>query len=306
MRILRLCFALLFVGLLVGEVQAAAAAKKATKKKGPKIVTRVDTLKKIDTLQKTDTLTVKKVDTLKVKDTAGQARMDSVAQALARCEVRGRSADSLLNLSRAREAASGKSLDSARRAAGDLSIQLGRQKDSLRALDSLRKVLAPDSNFVLFLPVSFDTVRHAEDSTLARALTRALYAAALTHKRIELWTPKGDEQRCNQPECWSTIARRKGAGQILTGMLTYSGDTLLYTSFMTSLVAGQVTRQSQVVGYHREADPSARFGRMAASQLFGIKDDVVEDKHVDSPLWRRVMLLGIFGIFAGTVTALSW
>lgn len=297
MRILRLCFALLFAGLFVGEVQAAA---KKTKKKEPKVVTRVDTLKKVDTL------TVKTVDTLKVRDTAGLAKLDSVAQALGRCEARGRSVDSLLNLSRTREAVAGKSLDSVRRAAGDLSIQLGRQKDSLRALDSLRKVLAPDSNFVLFLPVSFDTARHAGDSSLARALTRSLYAAALTHKRLELWTPKGDEQRCNQPECWSAIARRKGAGQILTGMLTYSGDTLLYTSFMTSLVAGQVTRQSQVVGYHREADPSGRFGRMAASQLFGIKDEVVEDKHVDSPLWRRVMLLGIFGIFAGTVTALSW
>lgn len=300
MRILRLCFALLFVGLFVGEVQAAAAAKKVTKKKGPKVVTRVDTL------QKTDTLTVKKVDTLKVQDSAGLAKLDSVAQALGRCEARGRSSDSLLGLSRTREAVAGKSLDSARRANGDLSIQLGRQKDSLRTLDSLRKVLAPDSNFVLFLPVSYDTVRHADDSGLAHALTRSLYAAALTQKRIELWTPKGNEQRCNQPECWSTIARRKGAGQILTGMLTYSDDTLLYTSFMTSLVAGQVTRQSQVVGYHREADPSARFGRMAASQLFGIKDDVIEDKHVDSPLWRRVMLLGIFAIFAGTVTAMSW
>ena len=80
----------------------------------------------------------------------------------------------------------------------------------------------------------------------------------------------------------------------------------MYSASMVSLPSGQVERQSLVVGYHREADPSGRFSRMAASQLFGVKNDILEDKHEDSPLWRRVALLGIFAIFAGTVTAISW
>jgi hypothetical protein len=292
MRILRFCFAFLLLGVLVHQTPAAPAAK-ASKKKAAKPA-------------RVDTLTVKTVDTLKVKDTAGLARQDSLANVLRGCESGRRSADSLLGLARLREASLGKSLDSTKRFSSDQSILLGRQKDSLRILDSLRRATAPDSNFVLFLPVSYDTTRHPGDSTLARALSRNLLASALSVKGFELWTPMGSELRCNQPECWSTIARRKGAGQILTGVLSYSGDTLIYSSFMTSMVAGQVTRQSQVVGYHRESDPAPRFSRMAASQLFGIKDEETENKHVDSPLWRRVMLLGIFGIFAGTAVALSW
>ena len=302
MRILRFCTALLLVGGLASQLHAAPAAKTKAKKKSVKIVTRTDTLM----VKSVDTLTVKSVDTLKVKDVEGLARLDSLVGALGRSEALRTAADSQLVQARLRESALGKVLDSTKRVSNDLSILLARQKDSLRTLDSLRRAHAPDSNLVLFLPISYDSVRHPKDSTLARALTRNLLSSAIAGKRFEVWTPKGKEQGCNQPECWSAIARRKGAGQILTGTLAYSGDTLIYSSFMTSLVTGQVTRQSLVVGYHRESDPAPRFSRMAASQLFGVKDEVVEDKHVDSPLWRRVMLLGVFGIFAGTVTALSW
>jgi hypothetical protein len=141
---------------------------------------------------------------------------------------------------------------------------------------------------------------------LARELTKTLFQGAQLYGKLELWEPKGAERRCNQPECWSAIARRKGAGQVLTGILRYSGDTLLYSAWTTSLVTSTITRQSEVVGYHREADQVPRFSRMASSQLFGIKDVEVESAHQESPLWRRVLLLGVFAAFAGTVVALSW
>jgi hypothetical protein len=296
MRILRLFFALILVGSFVQEIHAAAAtnAPVKRKRKASKVITRVDTLKKTDTLLRTDTLLMQ-----------DQRRLDSLSEALGTCRAVSVVVDSELAAERNAGLVLQKSLDSLRTAARDLSIQLARQTDSMRTLDSLRKALAPDSTQVLFLPVSYDTVRHPGDSTLARSLTRLLFAAALIPGQFSLYTPKGNDQRCNLPECWSAIARRRGAGQILTGTLSYSGDTLVYSSWMTSIVVGQVTRQSQVVGYRKESDPSGRFGRMAASQLFGIKDESLEDRRVDSPLWRRLLLLGVFGIFAGTVTALS-
>lgn len=307
MRILRHAIVILVTVLFWQEVHAAAAKPGAKgKKKAPKVkvITKVDTLRQVDTVQKVDTL--KKVDTLEVANQELKSRKDSLTLALGRCQASLHGADTLLGVMRARESGLTRSLDSTRRSAKDLSILLGRQTDSMRVLDSLRRTLAPDSTLVLFLPVSFDTARHPKDSVLAQSLTRSLHAVALQQKRYALWIPKGGDQGCNRSECWSEIASRKGAGKVLTGTLAYSGDTLMYSTSMVSLATGQVERQSLVIGYHREADPSGRFSRMAASQLFGVKNEMLEDKHVDSPLWRRVALLGIFAVFAGTVTAISW
>jgi len=304
MRTISVCLALIVSFLTAQGVIAApakapvkAAGKKA-KGKGPKVIVRTDTLTKIDT--------VKKQDTLKVQDSAASARLDSLRGAVSGCLLRLQSCDSVVAGERLRSQALAKVLDSTKRVASDFQILLNRQKDSLRILDSLRKATASDSGFVLFLPVSYDTVRHPEDSTLARELSKSLFQSAVLYGKLELWEPKGAERRCIQPECWDAIARRKGAGQVLTGILRYSGDTLIYSAKTTSVRSSVVTRQSEVVGYHREANQVPRFSRMAASQLFGIKDMETESAHQESPLWRRVLLLGVFAAFAGTVVALSW
>lgn len=307
MRAITVCLALIFSFLTVQEVMAAPAktsAKKA-KGKGAKLMARADTSTKIDTAKKQDSLHVKKIDTLTVPDSA-TVRLDSLRSAVSGCLLRLQSCDSAVAVERQHGQVLSKTLDSTKRVASDYLVQLTRQKDSLRILDSLRKATAPDSNYVLFLPVSYDTAKHPEDSTLARELTKTLFQSGVLYGKLELWEPKGNERRCAQPECWSTIARRKGAGQVLTGILRYSGDTLIYSAWTTSLVTSSITRQSEVVGYHREADQVPRFSRMAASQLFGIKDSESESTHRESPLWRRVLLLGVFAAFAGTVVALSW
>lgn len=305
MRILRHALVILATALVCHEVHAATkAAPKGKKAKKVQVITRIDTVKQVDTLQRVDTL--RKVDTLEVVNRELKDRKDSLTLALGRCQASLHGADTLLGVMRARETGLTRSLDSLRRTAKDQSVLLARQTDSLRVLDSLRRATATDSSLVLFLPVSFDTVRHPKDSVLAQSLTRSLHAVALQQKRYGLWIPKGADQGCNRSECWTALASRKGAGKVLTGTLAYSGDTLMYSASMVTLPSNQVERQSMVIGYHREADPSGRFSRMAASQLFGVKNDILEDKHVDSPLWRRVALLGIFAIFAGTVTAISW
>jgi len=300
--------ALLVLGALVIDAAHAApvkahASKASIKKKPGKDASLSSPVVKTDSLAHSDSLRAKSAS----GDSAFQHQYDSLVAKEKTCQSDSKSKDSLLNVQRNLDFILNRRLDSTRNVAALQHSQLEIQKDSLRILDSLRKAGAPDTNIVLFAPIAYDTLHHADDSTLSRALTKSLQASLLQYGKFQLWVPTASDRGCRAKECWATIARRKGAGQVLTGELTYSKDTLIYTTWMTSLTTGAMTRQSQVVGFHRESDPGSRFSRIAAGQLFGIAQEPdVNEAKVESPMWRRLLLLGIFGVFAGTVVALSW
>ncbi len=240
-------------------------------------------------------------------DSSAAPGADSLALLRSSFQNRLAASDSLIaNLNR-RDSSRRRELDSANKVIAAQQQQLTAHRDSLRALDSLRQSAKPDTGIVLFFPVDYDTLHHAYDSSLATELTQTLRGSLIQAGRYQVWEPAAEERGIRTFEAQRDIALRKGAGQILTGGLSYSRDTLIYTATMTAVASGVAVHQSQVVGYHRESKPVKRFSRIAAGQLFGISQE--QDPHEarpESPLWRRVLLLTIFGIFAGTVVGLSW